>query len=111
MINDIKGEKSFDVLADFMELTFTLADDENVMKFVKRGQSVPEGEDATEWGIKMVKECIPKMLRDHKDALSSLIAISKNTTKAKYLKDVSPQELWDDVIDLFNDQTFTGFLA
>lgn len=111
MINDIKGEKSFDVLADVMDITFTLAEDENVMKFVNRGESIPEGEDATEWGVKMIKECVPKMIREHKDALASLIAISKDMTKAKYLKEVTPQELWRDVIALFNDSTFTGFLS
>lgn len=111
MISEIKGERSFDTLADVMEIAFSLAEDENVMEFVKRGEGIPEGEDALEWQMRIMKKCVPAMIRDHKDALASLIAISKNTTKAKYLKDVTPNELWKDVIAIFNDKTFIGFLS
>lgn len=111
MLDDIKGERSFDVLADVMEIMFTLADDPNVMRFAKRGENVPEGEDATEWGLKMVKECVPAMIRDHRDALASVIALSQGTTKAKYLKEVTPKQLWNDVFAIFNDSVLVGFLA
>ena len=110
-LGDIRGADCFDILADIMEPAMSIASDEDAKELFSMNKERPEGMTAQEYGIYLMGNTFPKLLRKHKDNFAQIIAATKGTTKAKYLKDLDFATLTGDIMALLQDPVFKSFLS
>ena len=110
-LGDIRGADCFDILADIMEPAMKIAQDEDAKPLFSMNKERPEGMTAEEYGIKLMGEHFPGMIRRNKDSFAQIIAAMKGVTKAEYLKDLTFGMLVNDIYGLMNDPTFKSFLS
>lgn len=108
---DIQGSKCFDVLADIMEPTLKIAQDEDVKALFSLNKERPEGMSAEEFGVKLMSEKFPGMIKKHKKELTKILAALNGTSEKEYLKDLTFPKLVNDVYGLMQDQSFRAFLS
>lgn len=108
---DIRGLDCFDVLADIMGPSLAIAQDEDAKELFSLNKERPEGMTAEEFGIKLMSEKFPKMLKRNKDSFAQILAALNGQTVDEYLKDLSFGELVNGIMKLMQDPTFKSFLA
>ena len=109
-LSDIKGERVFDVMADLIEPVASLATDENVSKFFSKA-TPEEGQSMRDYAIARIRECVPSLLRDHKEELCAILSSIEGVTVDEYVSKLTMASLVNDVIELLNDSEFLAFFA
>lgn len=107
---DIKGEACFDVFADIMGPMMNIAADKETAQFFKPHE-VPEGEDPDVFKANIMKEYLPKLLKDHKQDFIAILASLDGKTPAQYTKGLTVPQLFQNVMAVFSDPMFRSFLA
>lgn len=110
-LGDIRGADCFDVLADIMEPAMQIIQDEDAKVLFDRNKERPEGMTAQEFGIKLMGDHFPGMIRRNKDAFAQIIAATKGISVDEYLKDLTFADLVNDIMGLIQDPVFTSFLS
>lgn len=107
---DIKGEACFDVFADIMGPMMNIAADKEAAQFFKPHE-VPEGEDENVFRAGIMKEYLPRLLKDHKGDFIAILAAFDGTDPETYVKDLTVPQLFKNVMAVFSDPMFRSFLA
>lgn len=110
-LGDIRGADCFDVLADIMEPAMKIAQDEDAKALFSLNKERPEGMTPEEFGVKLMGEHFPGLIRRNKDSFAQIIAAMKGVTKSEYLKNLNFGTLVNDIYGLMNDPTFKSFLS
>lgn len=110
-LGDIRGADCFDLLADIMEPAMQIAQDEDAKALFSMNKERPEGMTAQEFGIKLMGEHFPAMIKRQKDNFAQIMATMKGVTVKEYLKNLSFGGLVNDIFELMNDPTFKSFLS
>lgn len=109
-LSDIKGERTFDVIADVIEPIANIAMDENAMAFFRR-EKLPEGKTIKEFMIERAKKSVPQLLKTHKKDFISILSTIKGVTEKEYTKDLNVVTLIYDCIELLSDETFSALFT
>ena len=109
-LSDIKGERVLDVIADLIEPVCNIAEDEEAAAFF-RPQKLAEGQTPQQLFLKRVKASVPKLIRDHREDLVSILATLKGVDKKEYAEAMTMPSVVADVVELMSDEEFLAFLS
>ena len=108
-LSDIKGERTFDVIADLIEPIANIAEDKAAMGLFDRKK--PDGMTPEEFAISKAKKGAPALIRDHKNDLISIFSTIKGVSEEEYVEGLSLGSLLKDLYELMTDEDLLGFLS
>lgn len=109
-LSEIKGEKSFDILAEIIEPTTNIATDKaSASLFGPR--PLPEGMTMKEFVIQRVKEAIPPLMKRHKKDLIKIFAVLSDMTEKEYKEQMTLDGVMLDLSALISDPIFNAFFT
>lgn len=111
MLGNIKGDKCFDFLADIMGPMFRLSENPDMVAFVESRKNKPKEMSDKDFGMKLMKEHFPALLKSGKGELSEIMAAFNGVSKEDYLEELVPQKMFGDFMALVNDPIFKSFLS
>ena len=109
-LSEIKGERVFDVIAELIEPVATIAQDKEASRLFKK-ENLPKGMTARDFAIEKIKDCMPKLIKNHKDELCAILGAIEGVSKEEYAENVTMMRLMKDIIELLNDDEFTAFFG
>lgn len=104
-LSDIKGERTFDVIADIVEPIANIASDKEASELFRK-KKVPDGMEAKDFLIGRLKKSVPVLLRTHKQDIITILASIEGISPAEYAESLNLVKLTKDAVDLITDQTF-----
>lgn len=109
-LSEIKGEKSFDILAEIIEPTTNIATDKAAASLFGP-RPLPEGMTTQEFVIQRVKEAIPTLMKRHKKDLIKLFATLSDMTVKEYKEQMTLDSVMLDLSSLISDPIFNAFFT
>lgn len=112
-LSDIKGERTFEVLADILEPALALAQDSEVAELFQpvKSADVPKGMTAEAYQVQRSAKCLPLMLRKHKAELIAILSSIEGTPKEEYIEKLTMDKLVNDFANMFQDPVMKSFLS
>lgn len=104
-LSDIRGERTFEVIAEIIEPIANIASDETSSEFFRR-EKLPEGVSAKDFLLKRAKKSIPSLLKGHKKDLIVILAALDGVDKDEYSESLNLLKLIRDVTELLTDEAF-----
>ncbi len=104
-LSDVKGDRAIDVIAEIIEPIANIASDESVQAMFRPG-ALPDGITAMEFMLQRLKTGLPKLLKDHKNDVISILATIEGVSKSDYVSSLNLPKLMRDCIELLNDEAF-----
>lgn len=113
MLSEIKGERTFEVMADLIEPALAIAQDSEVSNMFNpvKPEEVPEGMTAEQYQVERSSKCLPLLLRKHKDALTAILATIEGVGKEEYIESLTPVKLFSDFSNMLKDPVMRAFLS
>ena len=109
-LSDIKGEHTFDVIADIIAPVARIARDENAKGIFQR-KKVPSGMTEGDYFAKRVEENLPSLLKGHKEDFIAIMCALNGTSREEYVKGLNMASLFRDVIEMMTDTGFESFFS
>lgn len=109
-LSDVKGERTFDVIAEIIEPIANIAQDEEA-KQIFTPKPCPDGMKPTEFMLARIKKSAPKLLKNHKSDLVTIISSIKGIEPSAYLEELNLALLVSDMVELVTDEEFVAFLS
>lgn len=107
---EIKGEKSFDILAELIEPVTNIATDEKTAKLFGV-RAVPEGMTVKDFILQRVKEAIPALMRNHKRDLIKILSQLSEMSEKEYKAQMTLDGVLLDLSQLISDPIFNAFFT
>ena len=104
-LSDVQGERTFDVIAEIIEPIANIATDKECANLFKAEQ-LPDGMSPTNFAIVKIKKYLPRMLKQHKSDIITILAAIKGETSEAYTKNLNLLVLMKDATELLNDESF-----
>lgn len=108
-LSDIKGERVFDVIADLIDPVQHIAQDKEITLFKR--EKAPEGVATKDFAVQKIMANVPKLLKRHKQDLSTILATIKGVPVAEYVVGLNLAQLSVDLLELMNDAEFINFFT
>lgn len=109
-LSDVKGERTFEVVADIIEPIYRIAQDKTVSDML-RPVPCPEGEDPKGFAARRLVEGVPRLLKTHKAELVAIIAAIEGVDADAYAESLDLAKLAQSLTELVTDPALMGFLA
>ena len=109
-LSNIKGERTFDVIADIIDPIADIAADPDASELFSR-KPVPDGMTAKQFITKRVKAAVPALLKGHKASIIEIFAAIKGVTPEEYTKSLDLVGLVKDCIELLTDDVFISLFS
>lgn len=110
-LGDIRGEDCFEILADIMEPAMRIAQDEDAKALFSVNKERPENMTAQEYGVKLMGDHFPGLIKRNKDSFSQILAAVNGVPLDEYLENLSFTKLVSDIMKLIQDPAFRNFLS
>lgn len=110
-LSEIKGERTFDVIAAIIEPCCNIAQDEVVADLFDRSRKRPEGMSAKDFALERVKASVPGLMRSHKDDLVAILAAIEGTDPDEYMREVTVPSIVKAVYEILTDDDLLAFLS
>ena len=107
-LSEIKGARTFDVIADIIEPIANIAEDSG--ELFKR-EKAPEGVDPRSIILKRLKANVPKLLKTHKADMIAIMAAIEGVSAAEYEASLNLAKLTKDCTELLTDEAFIALFA
>lgn len=109
-LSNVKGERTFDVIADLIDPIYNIAMDPEAAVMFKR-EKLPEGMTTKEFMAGKIRKSLPTLLKTHKEDLVTILAAIEGVTPKQYEKKLNMGVLVRDVIDLLSDDGFSDLFT
>lgn len=109
-LSDIKGERTFEVVADIIEPVYRIAQDEAAVEMLSP-KPCPEGEDPKKFMARRLVAGVPALLRSHKGDLVAIMAAIEGEDAEEYAASLDLAKLVVSLAELVSDPALMGFLA
>ena len=109
-LSEVRGERVFDVIADIIEPACNIASDQTASALFRRGDR-PEGMSGKDYALSKVRECLPSLLRDHKDDVIKILAAVEGSDVDEYRENVTMPTLIKGVYEMMTDEDLLAFLS
>jgi hypothetical protein len=109
-LSDIKGEAVFDVIADLTEPIANIAQDKDATSLFER-QVCPDGVEPRDFMLARVKRALPKLMKNHKRDLATIMAVLHEKDVEEYLTELTMATFLNDFVELLLDDEFIAFLS
>lgn len=107
-LSEIKGERTIDVIAEIIEPVINIAEDNEAVEIFER-KPLPEGMTAKQFITKRLKTGLPKLLKNHKSDIITIIATIDGVEYSEYAENLNLATLMRDCVDLITDDAFMVF--
>lgn len=104
-LSEIKGERTFDVIAAIIEPISNIAKSKEGKELFRK-EKLPSGADKTEFAAKRLKAALPPLLKAHKSDIISILAAIEGVSVEEYTKQLDLFKLTKDCTDLLTDKSF-----
>lgn len=109
-LSDVKGERTFEVVADIIEPVYRIAQDEAAVEMLSP-KPCPEGEDPKHFMARRLVAGVPALLRSHKGDLVAIMAAIEGEDAEEYAASLDLAKLAASLAELVSDPALMGFLA
>lgn len=109
-LSDVKGERTFEVVADIIEPVYRIAQDEAAVEMLSP-KPCPEGEDPKHFMARRLVAGVPALLRSHKGDLVAIMAAIEGEDAEEYAASLDLAKLVASLAELVFDPALMGFLA
>ena len=109
-ISEIKGEKSFDILAGLIEPVTNIATDKKSAELFGL-RPLPKGMTTEQFVLQRVKEAIPTLMKRHKKDLIAILALLSDMTEKEYKEQMTLDGVMGDLSPLISDPIFNAFFT
>ena len=109
-LSDVKGERTFEVVADIIEPVYRIAQDEAAVEMLSP-KPCPEGEDPKHFMARRLVAGVPALLRSHKGDLVAIMAAIEGEDAEEYAASLDLAKLVVSLTELVSDPALMGFLA
>lgn len=109
-LSDVKGERTFEVVADIIEPVYRIAQDEAAVEMLSP-KPCPEGEDPKHFMARRLVAGVPALLRSHKGDLVAIMAAIEGEDAEEYAASLDLAKLMVSLTELVSDPALMGFLA
>lgn len=109
-LSDIKGERTFDVVADLIVPISNIGEDKEASALFRR-EDLPEGKTVNQFVLERIKKSMPMLLKKHKADLITILATIKGVSEKEYKAQLNLETLVLDVADLLTDNQFITFFT
>lgn len=109
-LSDVKGERTFEVVADIIEPVYRIAQDEAAVEMLSP-KPCPEGEDPKKFMARRLVAGVPALLRSHKGDLVAIMAAIEGEDVEEYAASLDLAKLATSLAELVSDPALMGFLA
>lgn len=109
-LSDVKGERTFEVIADIIEPVYRIAQDEAAVEMLSP-KPCPEGEDPKRFMARRLVAGVPSLLRSHKGDLVAIMAAIEGEDAEEYAASLDLAKLVASFTELVSDPALMGFLA
>ena len=109
-LSDVKGERTFEVVADIIEPVYRIAQDEAAVEMLSP-KPCPEGEDPKHFMARRLVAGVPALLRSHKGDLVAIMAAIEGEDAEEYAASLDLAKLATSLAELVSDPALMGFLA
>lgn len=107
-LSDVKGERTFDVIADIIDPIANIAEDKDAADLFTR-QKLPDGMTANQFLLQRARKAVPALLKNHKADVIAILSTIEGVTTDEYCKELNLAKLFVDCVELITDQAFTAF--
>lgn len=107
-LSDVRGERTFDVIAEVIEPIANIASDKEATEFFTR-KKVPEGVSVEAFVVKRIKKSLPVLLKNHKEDLIAILSAIEGVSADEYKGALNLVKLVKDTTELLNDEAFKAF--
>lgn len=104
-LSDVKGERVLDVIADIIDPVANIAESEAAKALFSRAK-LPEGEERTAFLIKRIRSTVPKLLKNHKQDILTIMAAISDKPYEEYVASMNLVSLTRDLTELLSDSVF-----
>lgn len=108
-LSDIKGERTFEVIADLIEPISNIASDERAAGLFSRER--PTDMEPREFALRKARENAPALIRDHKDDLVAIFSTLEGVSAEEYVKGLTMGSLIGDLYTILTDKDLLAFLS
>lgn len=109
-LSDVKGERTFEVVADIIEPVYRIAQDEAAVEMLSP-KPCPEGEDPKKFMARRLVAGVPALLRSHKGDLVAIMAAIEGEDAEEYAASLDLAKLVASLAELVSDPALMDFLA
>ena len=109
-LSDVKGERTFEVVADIIEPVYRIAQDEAAVEMLSP-KPCPDGEDPKHFMARRLVAGVPVLLRSHKGDLVEIMAAIEGEDAEEYAASLDLAKLATSLAELVSDPALMGFLA
>lgn len=109
-LSEIKGEKSFDILAGIIEPVTNIATDKKTAGLFG-ARPLPEGMTVQEFVVQRVKEAIPALMKNHKRDLITILSLLSDMSEKEYKEQMTLDGVMLDLSSLIADPIFNAFFT
>ncbi len=109
-LSDVKGERTFEVVADIIEPVYRIAQDEAAVEMLSP-KPCPEGEDPKKFMARRLVAGVPALLRSHKGDLVAIMAAIEGEDAEEYAASLDLAKLVVSLTELVSDPALMGFLS
>ena len=109
-LSDIKGERTFDVVADIIGPIASIARDKEAAELFQP-KELPKGMEPWDFFLSRVEKSLPPLMKSHRDELITIMATINGVPKEDYVKNVNLGSLFADLVELVTDKEFKSFFG
>ncbi|MCD8208411.1 MAG: hypothetical protein LUD72_10775 [Bacteroidales bacterium] len=101
-LSDVKGERTFDVLAEIFDDVAVIAKDKKVTKAFRK-RPLPKGMTRNEFGVQVALEATSAIVSGHKAEIERILAALAGVSVEEYVANIDGIKIVNDVVDLISD--------
>ena len=109
-LSEIKGERSFDILADLIEPVTNIASDKKCSELFGV-KPTPKGMTPLQFILQRAKVAIPTLMKRHKKDLVKILALLSDVSEKEYLEQMTLDSIIIDLSGLMSDPIFNAFFT
>lgn len=107
-LSDIKGERAIEVIGELIDPIANIAEDKEAMSIFQR-ENLPKGMDAKTFAIARLKKGMPKLLKNHKRDIATILSALAGVTYDEYVENLDMKVFIKDIVELLTDEEFLTF--
>ena len=109
-LSEIKGARTFDVIAEIIEPIASIAEDKELAELFKR-EKAPEGVNPRDIAVKRLKKNVPHLLKAHKPEMIAIMAAIEGISAAEYETKLNLVNFIKDFTELLTDDAFIALFT
>lgn len=104
-LSDVRGERTFDVIADCIGPIASIANDPEASRLFRR-EKLPAGKTTTEFLLEKLQTSLPALMKGHKKDVIAILSSIEGVSRKKYTESLTMTKLINDCLELLTDEAF-----